>query len=106
LSAIGDTCHLLAVLRSLQHAWPGTRFTWIIGNVEARLLGHIGLSQALRRWRTRKQLTQGELAEALGSSQSRVARMEAADSSVSVDLLVRSLLKLGATRRDIARALG
>jgi hypothetical protein len=32
--------------------------------------------------------------------------MEAADSSVSVDLLVRSLLKLGATRRDIARALG
>jgi predicted XRE-type DNA-binding protein len=66
----------------------------------------LGLSQALRRWRTRKQLTQGELAEALGSSQSRVARMEAADSSVSVDLLVRSLLKLGATRRDIARALG
>jgi len=41
LSAIGDTCHVLAVVRSLQRAWPDTRFTWIIGRVEAKLLGHI-----------------------------------------------------------------
>lgn len=41
LSAIGDTCHVLPVVRSLQHAWPQTRFTWIIGSLEARLLGHI-----------------------------------------------------------------
>jgi heptosyltransferase I len=41
LSAIGDTCHVLAVVRTLQHAWPQTRFTWIIGRVEAKLLGHI-----------------------------------------------------------------
>ncbi len=38
LSAIGDTCHALAVLRALQAAWPQTRFTWIIGRVEARLM--------------------------------------------------------------------
>lgn len=38
LSAIGDTCHALAVLRELQTAWPQTRFTWIIGKVEAKLM--------------------------------------------------------------------
>ncbi len=65
----------------------------------------VALSQTLRQWRTRQQLTQTELAQALRSSQSRIAKMEAADPTVSVDLLVRSLLKLGATRRDIARAL-
>ena len=70
--------------------------------VEIRL----GLSNALRAWRTRKGLTQGELAQRLGSSQSRVAKMESGDASVSVDLLVRSLLQLGAKPKDIARAIG
>src|SRR2546428_14056488 len=42
---------------------------------------------------------------ALGSSQSRVAKMEAGDSSVSMDLLVRSLFALGASKGDLARAL-
>jgi heptosyltransferase I len=41
LSAIGDVCHVLAVIRTLQQAWPKTRFTWVIGKVEAKLLGHI-----------------------------------------------------------------
>jgi heptosyltransferase I len=41
LSAIGDTCHVLPVIRTLQFAWPQTKFTWIIGKVEAKLLGHI-----------------------------------------------------------------
>jgi heptosyltransferase I len=39
LSALGDVCHVLAVVRSLQRAWPDTRFTWIIGAPEHRLLG-------------------------------------------------------------------
>jgi len=47
-----------------------------------------------------------QVAKRLGSSQSRVAKMEAGDTSVSLDLLIRSLLALGATRRDIARAIG
>ena len=38
LSAIGDTCHALAALRVAQAAWPQTRFTWIIGKLEARLM--------------------------------------------------------------------
>ena len=38
LSAIGDTCHALAALRAFQEAWPETRFTWIIGKLEAKLM--------------------------------------------------------------------
>lgn len=41
LSAIGDTCHVLPIVRTLQRAWPQTSFTWVIGRVEAKLLGHI-----------------------------------------------------------------
>lgn len=38
LSAIGDTCHVVPLLRRLQAAWPATRYTWLIGRVEARLM--------------------------------------------------------------------
>lgn len=38
LSAIGDTCHVVPVLRTLQRAWPAAQFTWIIGRVEAKLM--------------------------------------------------------------------
>lgn len=41
LSALGDVCHVLAVIRTLQQAWPTARFTWVIGKLEAKLLGHI-----------------------------------------------------------------
>ncbi|MEA3137858.1 MAG: heptosyltransferase [Gammaproteobacteria bacterium] len=41
LSAIGDTCHALAALRAFQAAWPQTRFTWIIGKLEAKLMTEI-----------------------------------------------------------------
>jgi heptosyltransferase I len=38
LSAIGDTCHIVPVIRTLQHVWPTTQLTWIIGKTEARLM--------------------------------------------------------------------
>jgi len=38
LSAIGDTCHVVPVVRTLQRLWPSTRLTWIIGRAEARLM--------------------------------------------------------------------
>jgi heptosyltransferase I len=41
LSALGDTCHVLPVVRTLQQAWPETRFTWIIGKLESQLIGLI-----------------------------------------------------------------
>jgi DNA-binding XRE family transcriptional regulator len=65
----------------------------------------LSLARNLRLRRQRRKLTQTQLAKLLDSSQSRVAKMEAADSSVSLDLLIRSLLALGAKPRDVARAL-
>ena len=65
----------------------------------------VSLGRSLRRWRTKNRLTQVELAKRLRSSQSRVAKMEAGDPTVSFDLLFRSLLLLGARPRDVARAL-
>ena len=41
LSAIGDTCHVVPLLRTLQSAWPRTRFTWVIGKLEAKLMSLI-----------------------------------------------------------------
>ena len=64
------------------------------------------LADALRTERTRRRLTQDQLSRVLRSSQSRVAKMESGDPSVSLDLLVRSLLRLGATRLEIAKHVG
>ena len=63
------------------------------------------LSRALKERRLRSNLSQAEVAARIRSSQSRVAKMEAGDPSVSVDLLVRTLLALGASRKDLARSL-
>jgi heptosyltransferase I len=38
LSAIGDTCHTVPLIRALQRAWPECRLTWIIGRVESKLM--------------------------------------------------------------------
>jgi DNA-binding XRE family transcriptional regulator len=65
----------------------------------------LGLAATLRQRRVARKLTQTQLAKRLGSSQSRVAKMEAADPSVSIDLLVRTLLDLGATRAQVANAM-
>ena len=64
----------------------------------------LALAAAFRARRLEKHLNQTQVARLIGSSQSRVAKMEAADPSVSVDLLIRSILKLGARRRDLAEA--
>jgi DNA-binding XRE family transcriptional regulator len=66
----------------------------------------LNLARRLRDVRTNGGLSQAAMAKLLGSSQSRVAKMEAGDSSVSVDLLVRSLLLVGASRAEIAREIG
>lgn len=63
------------------------------------------LSDALRARRANLRLSQEAVADRLGSSQSRVAKMEAGDASVSLDLLLRALLRLGATPNDVAKAI-
>jgi DNA-binding transcriptional regulator YiaG len=65
----------------------------------------LALAQALRKQRLKKQLSQIEFAQLIESSQSRVAKMESGDSSVSLDLLVKSLLALGTTKKALASAI-
>jgi DNA-binding XRE family transcriptional regulator len=65
----------------------------------------VRLSRALRERRALRHLSQVTLARLIHSSQSRVAKMEAGDPSVSLDLLIRSLFALGATTRDIAKTI-
>lgn len=86
---------------------------WRVSN-ERRFLGlsrerarylemKLALGRGLGDWRRSMDLTQVDLAKFLGSSQSRVAKMEAADSSVSIDLVILAFLELGLTRTDIGR---
>jgi DNA-binding XRE family transcriptional regulator len=64
----------------------------------------LALSRLLRFVRERRRLTQTKAAALLKTSQSRLARMEAGDPSVSLDLLVRGLFALGASPRDLLKA--
>ena len=65
----------------------------------------LSLSKSLKQFRKQQELSQQELADNINSSLSQVAKMEAASPSVSIDLLIKSLLSLGATREDIAKAI-
>jgi predicted XRE-type DNA-binding protein len=65
----------------------------------------LGMCEAVRRLRRGRGMSQHKLAEELGSSQSRVAKLEAGDVFVSFDLLMRAMLVVGASRKDIARVI-
>jgi predicted XRE-type DNA-binding protein len=65
----------------------------------------LALSDALAKRRKKSNLSQAQLAKMLKSSQSRVAKMEKGDPTVSVDLLVKSLLAMGANKKSIAKAI-
>lgn len=89
---------------------------WRVGSAEhflemsaeeaALLETRLRLSQGLRVRRAELALSQAAVAKRLGSSQSRVAKMEAADPTVSADLLLRALFALGATPKDVAAVIG
>ncbi len=89
---------------------------WKVGSVE-EFLGltaeeatyvelKLALSRQVREYRQAKRLTQTQMARLMKSSQSRVAKIETGDASVSLDLLIRSLIALGATRRELGRMIG
>ena len=65
----------------------------------------LALGDLVRSARQRARLSQQALANRLGSSQSRVAKLEAGDASVSLDLIVKAALVAGARRSDLARAI-
>ena len=79
-----------------------SEFLRLTGEEAAIVELKVGLANAVREQRSRRSMTQEQLGRLLGSSQSRVAKMEAADRSVSIDLMVRSLLRMGASRKDVA----
>ena len=64
------------------------------------------LAEGVRRRRQQARISQAEFAQKLQSSQSRVAKIEAGDPSVSLDLLIRSLLSLGLTARELSKIIG
>ncbi len=63
------------------------------------------LAQSLRERRKKQKLSQAKLALKIKSSQPRVAKIEAGDPSVSIDLMIRTLLALGASKKEVAKAL-
>jgi DNA-binding XRE family transcriptional regulator len=65
----------------------------------------LALSEKLKKRRERKKMTQAELAKLVHSSQSRVAKMEAGDPTVSIDLLMKSLLALGVSKKELGRSI-
>jgi ribosome-binding protein aMBF1 (putative translation factor) len=89
---------------------------WKIGSVEnfldlsdqesAYIELRLKLARGLKARRNARGFSQTQLARAVQSSQSRVAKMEAGDPTVSLDLLVRSLLALGTSNRDLGRIIG
>ncbi len=88
---------------------------WIVGDAQEFLrltdeeVAYIELklafSKKLRERRIKDRLTQAQLARQIKSSQSRVAKMEAGDPSVSIDLLIRSLIALGASKKELAKVI-
>ncbi|BDU77570.1 XRE family transcriptional regulator [Mesoterricola sediminis] len=82
-----------------------TDFLKLSSEDEAFIDMKVALAATLRRLRMEQHLTQLAAANRLQSSQSRVAKMERADKTVTVDLLIRSILKLGGTRETVAAAL-
>jgi len=86
---------------------------WVFGDAadfldltpeEARLIDlKLALRSSLREERKKQNMTQAELAKAMGSSQSRVAKMERGDPAVSVDLLLKALMALGMTNKQISK---
>ncbi|MBN4077490.1 helix-turn-helix transcriptional regulator [Sulfobacillus acidophilus] len=62
----------------------------------------LSLAQALVSKRKALHLSQKSFAQKVHSSQSRVAKMEAGDASVSLDLLIRSLFTVGTTKKQLA----
>lgn len=89
---------------------------WKVGSVEefleltpeeaAYVELKLALSQSAREYRRSRRLTQVEMAELINSSQSRVAKIETGDASVSLDLLIRSLIAMGATTQELGRIIG
>ena len=101
-------------MRANKRAKPEAQ-SWTVGNADelleltperfAYIEIKLALSRSLKQQRIKKKMSQVELAKAVKSSQSRIAKMEAGDPSVSIDLLMKSLLALGASPKQLAKTI-
>ncbi len=78
-----------------------------LSDAEAMLVNmKVALAKQVKVLRKKKKITQQRLAKLIGSSQSRVAKLETADRSVSMELLIRALLAMGATPAQVGAIVG
>jgi len=82
-----------------------TDFLGLSPEEEAYIEAKLALAQQIRAVRKEKKMSQAKFAKAINSSQSRVAKMEASDPSVSVDLMMKSLFSVGISTKQVAKAL-
>ncbi len=90
------------------HGWKvgsADEFLGLSPEESAYIQMKLALSNSLREQRVKKRMSQVELARAVKSSQSRIAKMEAGDPSVSIDLLVKSLLALGVSPKQLGKTI-
>jgi DNA-binding XRE family transcriptional regulator len=88
-----------------QAGWQVDDFLDLSPSEAAYIAMKIDLGDSLKQRRIKNKLSQVELAKLVKSSQSRIAKMESGDPGVSMVLLMKSLLALGASRKDLARAI-
>ena len=82
-----------------------TEFLELTPEEEAFIEIRLELSNLIKSRRTKIGWTQEQLAAAIGSSQSRIAKMEAGDSGITLDLMMKALLKLGVSKQEIGKLL-
>lgn len=104
MSALGDICHALPVIRRLQRAWPACRFTWIIGKLEAELIGDIPEIDFIIFDKAKGLAAYGELRNKLkGKRFDLLLMLQDSLRSSLVSLMIKAEKKLGfdaATARD------
>jgi len=99
LSAVGDVCHALPIVRTIQAQWPETKITWIIGRLEASLIGDIpGIefiifdkSRGVAAYRELRQAMKGRRFDAL-------LHMQMSLRASLISLLVPTRIRLGFDR--------
>lgn len=94
-------------LRAAGWKLGGARYLLGLSSEESALIElKLAVAKFLLAQRRRRDLTQTALAKRLGSSQSRVAKIEAGDASVSLDLMFRAAFSLGVSPAELGRAIG
>lgn len=98
LSAIGDTCHTLPVVRTLMSAWPDTHFTWVIGKVEATLMAGIDGLEFIIFDKSKGVRAYAELRRAMADRFDLLLHMHASMRANLASVLIRTDIRLGFDR--------